>query len=454
MERAVESDSQPAGVDAVVAGSDAERRAALALAERLRAGGRTVAVETQWVRPRWQLTHALHAGLGVLASLIAVGAPAVGLALALVTLLSLLLDLGGRGFLLRRLTPERATQNVIAPAAHGPGTDDAAQSVIAPAPRGPGTGDAAQSVVAPAPHGPGAGDAAGDGRRAIGADAARGERSTAATPSLRVILTAHCDVPSGGLLRRLARRGIGSGMLGGRLPGPFAWVVLGLLAVAACAGARLADVEGSALGAIQLVPTLVLLVALGLLLDAALARPVVGAGREPSSGDARVGESGAGGSGASGSGADLVSAADVVIAAARVFDATPPRRLAVEVVIAGAGEGQAVGFLAYLRRRRPDAERNVVIEVVDGSGTPAPTWWTSDAALLPLRYHPRLVALAAAAAHEEPQLNARGRRGRVIGAALRARQRRIPAIRLAAPDPTDALALTLALIELLDEDRG
>lgn len=383
--------AEPVPEDVPAAGSDAERRAALAFAARLRAGGRAVTVETDWVRPRWELAHALHAGLGVVASLVAVSLPAVGLGLALVALLSLLLDLGGRAFLLRRLTPERATQNVVAAAA--------------------------------AAH--------GDREDAADADADR------ATPALRVILTAHADAPRGGLLRRLSRRRSRRGA--GRLPGPFALVALALAAVAGCAGARLAGVEGSALGAIQLVPTLVLLVALGLLVDAALARPVAAAG-SPTLG------------GAADEPAALVGAPAVLLAAVQSLDASPPRRLAIEAVLAGAGTGQALGFRAYLRRRGPTPERNVVIEIGASDSAASATWWTSDGALLPLRYHPRLVALAAAAAADEPGLGAAGRRGRSIGAALRARQRRIPAIRLAAPDDADALALLLALVELLDED--
>lgn len=383
--------AEPVPEDVPAAGSDAERRAALAFAARLRAGGRVVTVETDWVRPRWELAHALHAGLGVVASLVAVSLPAVGLGLALVALLSLLLDLGGRAFLLRRLTPERATQNVVAAAA--------------------------------AAH--------EDREGAAGADADR------ATPALRVILTAHADAPRGGLLRRLAGRRSRRGA--GRLPGPLALVALALAAVAGCAGARLAGVEGSALGAIQLVPTLVLLVALGLLVDAALARPVAAAG-SPTLGGAADGP------------AALAGAPAVLLAAVQSLDASPPRRLAIEAVLAGAGTGQALGFRAYLRRRGPTPERNVVIEIGASDSAASPTWWTSDGALLPLRCHPRLVALAAAAAADEPGLGAAGRRGRSIGAALRARQRRIPAIRLAAPDDADALALLLALVELLDED--
>jgi hypothetical protein len=354
----------PAAGPAPLAGSDAERRAARAFAERLRAGGRAVEVETVWVRPRWELAHALHAGLGVAASLVAVSSPPGGLALALIALLSLLLDLSGRAFLLRRLTPERATQNVVA----------------------------------------------------AGANA----------PELQVILTASADAPRGGLLGRMGGGGRSRGGGARRwLPSPFACVALALLAVAGCAGARLAGAEGTAIGAIQLVPTIALLAAVGLLVDAALARPAD---------------------------ADAV-APEVLLAATQALDATPPRHLSVSAVLAGAGSGQALGFRAHLRRRRPEPERTVVIEIAAGSAAPGAAWWTHDGPLLPLRYHPQLVALARDAAAEEPRLGARARRGRAVGAALRARQRRIPAIRLGAPAAADALALVLALVELLDETR-
>lgn len=98
------------------AGTDAERRAARALAARLRATGRQARLETIWVRPRWALTHAIHALLALAGSLVSVDAPEAGLALVAVAAASLLGDLSGRLFLLRRLTPSRATQNVVSPA--------------------------------------------------------------------------------------------------------------------------------------------------------------------------------------------------------------------------------------------------------------------------------------------------------------------------------------------------
>lgn len=402
-------------------GSDAERRAHLAVARRLRDGGRRVALETHWVRPRWELAHALHAGLGVAASVVAVGEPAVGLGLALLALLSLLLDLSGRAFLLRRLTPERATENVVAPDARG------------------------------------------------------------AAPPFRLLLVAHLDAPRGGLRHRLGRLPTGP---------PYLWLTLALLAVAGCAAARLAGDDGETLiGIVQLLPTLVLLVAVGLLVDSALAGPQSVAGADAagarSRSEASSAPSGSAGANAQ-TGAPIAPAGSAVAAArsdqpsapsgpagapipppgpavaavmsvARSLDAAPLPRVAVDVVIAGAGEGQAVGFLAHLRRHRRrykaarDATAVVELTVADGP----PRWWTGDAALLPLAYHPSLLTTAAAAADEERTLNAGpARRGRVIGAALRARQRRLPALRISAPDEASAVALLLAFAELLDAERG
>jgi len=386
-------------------GSDAERRAHLALARRLRDGGRDVAVETVWVRPRWELAHALHAALGVAASVVAVGTPAVGLGLALLALLSLLLDLSGRAFLLRRLTPERATENVVA---RDPRTPPAGSDASAP-----------RDAHAPTAEGAGA--------------------------RFRLVLTAHLDAPRGGLRHRLGRLPIGP---------PFLSIALALLVVAGCAVARLAgDGGATAIGVVQLIPTVVLLAALGLLVDSALADPrpadgADGAAAPPPPHGARtvppVPPAG--------------PAAEALLAVVRALDAAPLPGVAVDVVIAGAGEGQALGFLAHLRRdrRRLVAERSAtaVVELTAGDGPPR--WWTSDAALLPLGYHPSLLALAAAAADEERMLGAgpAPRGGRVVGAALRARQRRLPALRLSAPDEASAVALLLAFAELLDAERG
>ena len=94
-------------------GSDAERRAALWLSERLRGQGRAATIETFWCRPDWALTHAWHAVLGLAASVLIVSDPRIGGVLALVTVVSIALDATTGRSLGRRLTPERASQNVV-----------------------------------------------------------------------------------------------------------------------------------------------------------------------------------------------------------------------------------------------------------------------------------------------------------------------------------------------------
>lgn len=96
------------------AGTDAERRAARALAERLRACGRDARVATIWVRTAWWLPLVVVSVLGVAGSVLAIAAPVAGLVLAGLALLALLAELSPRP-LLRRLTIARATQNVVSP---------------------------------------------------------------------------------------------------------------------------------------------------------------------------------------------------------------------------------------------------------------------------------------------------------------------------------------------------
>ena len=93
--------------------TDAERRAAAWLHDELWAAGHEAWVETHWVRPQWPLSIALHATVGVLASLVATTAPLPALVAAAVAALSMALEAAGSTGLLRRLFPRRATQNVL-----------------------------------------------------------------------------------------------------------------------------------------------------------------------------------------------------------------------------------------------------------------------------------------------------------------------------------------------------
>jgi hypothetical protein len=65
------------------------------------------------VRPQWALSIALHATLGVVASVLAISAPLAGLVLAGVAAVSAAADAFGAPPLLRRVLPRRATQNVL-----------------------------------------------------------------------------------------------------------------------------------------------------------------------------------------------------------------------------------------------------------------------------------------------------------------------------------------------------
>jgi hypothetical protein len=191
-------------------------------------------------------------------------------------------------------------------------------------------------------------------------------------------------------------------VLRGRWPAPLGLLALSLVAIAACAGARVGGVEAEWLGAVQLVPTVVCIVATALLVDLALASPSPGANVN-------------------------ASAAAVAIALTAELDERPANRLDVELVLAGAGDGPALGMREYVRaRRRSEGERIAVIAIEPCAGG-TPRFWTHDGPLLGARLHPRLAALAA---------DAQGtpHRGRGITGALRARQAGWPAIAIGCLD--------------------
>jgi len=200
------------------AGTDAERRAANDLAERLRAMGRRAEVEPTYVHPQWPLVHAVHCALGVAGSLVALESPPVGFALVLAAAVSMYLDLNARFYLLRRLFFRRASQNVLS----------------------------------------------------------RGSRPDAPAT---VILCAHYDAGQSG---RAFDPGWVSAMarLQSALPfplGPFRLLFWSLALLLPPLAARLAELEGGWISLIQLPPTLVLIVGAFLLVDIALSPTVPGA---------------------------------------------------------------------------------------------------------------------------------------------------------------------------------
>ena len=202
--------------------TDAERRAANWLHDELRRAGYEAWVETHWVRPQWALSIALHATLGVVASILAVSVPLAALVLAVVA----------AAFPLRWLLPRRATQNVLVePDARWAAKADARGAAAAP--------DAAE----PTPRAP-----------------------------LTLLIAAPYAAPKGGL---------GAGVLG-RLPGgPHAWLAAALLLIAACAGLRQLGFDTVWLGALQFVPTVFLLLGLAAAGDAAVSAYVRGGETAP-----------------------------------------------------------------------------------------------------------------------------------------------------------------------------
>jgi hypothetical protein len=100
---------------AIGACTDAERRRTTELAKQLEAAGRRTRTVTLWVRPAWWAVQALCATAGVLASVAAIGRPGLAFGIAVAALLLSLADVAGTSPL-RRLTPARATQNLVSTA--------------------------------------------------------------------------------------------------------------------------------------------------------------------------------------------------------------------------------------------------------------------------------------------------------------------------------------------------
>jgi hypothetical protein len=194
-------------------GTDAERRAAKWLAQQIEAGGRTATVEPFWCRPNWALAHAWHAALGLAGSLVSVSSPRAGGALVLVALVSLIVDeLTGRS-LGRRLTFERASQNVTATTRRASANDD---------------------------H------------------------------PVHLILTANYDAGRTGLAYRRALRAVPARIqrpLGGRFPGWLGWLAIALIWLLVSAVLRVGGSHGTGIGVVQLAPTVFLVLALALLIE-------------------------------------------------------------------------------------------------------------------------------------------------------------------------------------------
>jgi hypothetical protein len=199
-------------------GTDAERRAANALAGRLGGMSRRSDIEPFFCHPQYAVVHLIHAALGIAGSLLATVEPAVGFALVLLAATSTYLDLNTRFYLVRSLLFRRVSQNVVSP----------------------------------------------------------GNRPEAPA---RLILMAHYDAARTGYIFSKASKRIRRLPERTRLAlGPFRlffWV--GLAPLLPILGARMAGLDATWLNAIQAIPTIVLIVAAFLLIDIALSDIVPGA---------------------------------------------------------------------------------------------------------------------------------------------------------------------------------
>lgn len=204
-------------------GSDAERRAALWLKDELGGGTRSVRLEPFWCRPDWALAQAWHALLGLAGGLVSVYHPTVGGVMVLAALLFVLADATTGVSPGRRLTPERASQNVVS-SGKDTGTD-------------------------------------GDDDR------------------VRLILTANYDAGRMGLAYRDGPRRLAATLrraTGGRAPGWAMWLTVAVCWLLAIAAARLSGSHGTTIGLLQLPPTVALVLMAALLLE--LATSPVGPG--------------------------------------------------------------------------------------------------------------------------------------------------------------------------------
>lgn len=299
-------------------GTDAERRAARWLAGELMAQRLRVRIATFWCRPNWAMAQAWHVALALVGSLVSPSSPTIGAILLAIALGSIVSD-EITGFSLgRRLTPEHASQNVVAAAA-----------------------------------------------------LARSDATGAETP---LIITANYDAGRTALVYRdTMRRGAARlrNLAGPAALGWLAWLAIAtgwLLAIAIVRSS--AHGSSTALGLIQLPPTVALVLGLALLLEAA------GAPYGPAAND---------------------NASGIAVATAlmNALAQNPPDNLALELVLSGAGNGGEIGIRRYLRSRRRELRRaNAIVIGIAPSGSGHVHYWRSDGRLVPLGYARPLQALA------------------------------------------------------------
>jgi Peptidase family M28 len=233
--------------------------------------------------------------------------------------------------------------------------------------------------------------------------------------AVRVLVTAPYDAGRTGLAHAAGARNTAARLrrlaAGGALtPGWLGWLALAMAWLVVVAIVRRGSADTTTLAVIQLVPSAALVLALAALLQ------LGGAPYGPAAGDDASGVA-------------------VAIALVRALAAAPPPHLRVELVLQGAGDGEMLGLRHHLRAHRAALRSGPVAVIgIAACGGGRPRWWSSDGALWPLRYHPRLRALAARATGELTSETSPGHRGRGTGPALPARLAGLPALTLGALD--------------------
>jgi hypothetical protein len=252
-----------------------------------------------------------------------------------------------------------------------------------------------------------------------------------ASSDVRLIITANLDAARQGLGRR-ALSGLTARLRslgGGRAPGWAGWLSIALALALAAALLRATGTSGTAVKVLQLVPTAGLVIALALLLELAAAAWGPGPG-------------------------DNASGVGVAVALARALDAAPPAHATVELVLTGAGDGEAIGLRRYLRSHRERRPNNTIVLGIGPCTGTASAWLRSDGPLFPLGCSAILRRLCQQVAASDPALGLHEQRSRGSSPALGARQAGIPAVTLTArgtADETAAERVLLAALALTDE---
>jgi hypothetical protein len=258
----------------------------------------------------------IHAFVAVIGSLLAVAIPAVGFGLVLLATLSAFGDATGLFRPLRRLTGRRASQNVFSPESQE--TDG------------------------------------------------------------QLVLVAHLDSARGGMV---FARGVQErlAVLGGRIKrpiGPFIPFMAALLLLLLCCFIRVLGQKGNVLTAVQLLPTIALVVAVVALIDAAMSDPVPGAN-------------------------DNASGVATVLSLAERFGGQLDH-FAVWVLITGGQESFGLGMKDFLKKHKSDLdnERTVFINV-DEVGAGTVRYGSKEGVLLPGKSHPQLFEIAEQIAEDD-----------------------------------------------------